>query len=232
MKHLFCVPVIFLLFTSCAKQPEQGGRVDTTQMAQSFKVQPGPDIFISKKYPIEINLSQQKMLWGKESSEKISFGYQEDTIWIKARWDIGESSSLLKSDDYSVFTTIEISTSSEALFQMMRWVDISTAQIMIGNIPALPYDDDRSSFLLIPGLYARLRFISTCQGLDDERFPEDKDDPFWCAKVNAAQNFLIEDGIRWTEPIHTSSKQFLDWKAHILALIEEARRVEALTSEK
>ena len=209
--------------------------VDTTQMAQSFKIQSGPDMFISKKYPIKINFGSKGML---RIQERKTVGFSEKdaihSIGIEADWQIYESTTAFAEGNHSIFTYVEISTSPTMIDWLINKfeVDISTAQVMIGNIPALPYDDDKSAFLLIPGLYARLHFESTCHGLDDEHFPEDKDDPFWCAKVNAAQNFLIEDGIRWTEPIHTSSKQFLDWKAHILALIEEARRVEALTSEK
>ena len=78
--------------------------------------------------------------------------------------------------------------------------------VVAGNIQGLSYED--KLVLLVPGAY----FDFYCLGLvdPDGRFP--------------VIYPKILKSISWTDPIDTTSKEFLDWKAHILALIEEARQ--------
>lgn len=87
----------------------------------------------------------------------------------------------------------------------------------VGNIPSLKsLSEDGYHILLIPGTYAATSFSETCGNKK-----------FLSLLINFGKcrfERKILKRVTWQKPIDANSKEFKEWKARILSLIEEAKR--------
>ena len=180
-----------------------------------------PTFWESSKYPLRINFLLPKELPMQVTDHPRNSPYSLDIEVDLTVNEIKEDPDI-EPGFYTDAIDIEFSSNQKYFAKSFSVYDASLVkETMVGNIPAIRYSHT-DYVLLIPDLYIRvtsawgggydcLRRFTAGKGRED------------CEETKKSRGRIL-GGIRWTQPIDTSSKEFIDWKAHILSLVEEARQ--------
>ncbi|MEK6543394.1 MAG: hypothetical protein AABZ44_03050 [Elusimicrobiota bacterium] len=177
-----------------------------------------PTFWESSKHPLRINFLLPKELPMRVTDYPRNSPYSVD-IGVDLTVNKMKEDPDTEPGFYTDVVGFEFTLYQEYFVRSFSDYDASLVKkTMVGNIPAIRYSHT-DYVLLIPGLYVRVS--SHWGGYEcNTELTEAKKLSCYEDMDHLRQTLR---GIRWTKPIDTSSKEFLDWKAHILALIEEAR---------
>ncbi|MEK6543068.1 MAG: hypothetical protein AABZ44_01355 [Elusimicrobiota bacterium] len=231
LNKIFRVLVSSSLFLACSKPQPQPG-------TQSKQKNDRPSFYQSNLYPIRVDyVPGLEMSIGKGRGNRKSQGYGPyDYDEVEASVNLFEEfkDEFLNDLDFSkdmawddVFNIIIFPTKNDFIGYLnddMKDHPYSAdgKGVIFGNILALPIQGGPIGthyVLVLPGYYVML----SIKGLDLEESCGKE-----CSKAHIDRLINIThqalDGIRWQKPIDQDSKEFLDWKAHTLSLIEETRQ--------
>ncbi|MEK6543318.1 MAG: hypothetical protein AABZ44_02665 [Elusimicrobiota bacterium] len=198
---------VLLQAASCSRQQEP--------LAQPSERE-NPTFWESAKYPLRIDFRLPKELPMRVND------YNRDWIHVEVDFtaiNIKEDPDI-ETGIFNAMIDIEFFSKQEYFVKNFSVYDPSLIKdAMVGNIPAIRYSHT-DHMLLIPGQYVKV--TSGWGGHDCERYAAGKERAD--CETSQQHRELVLSSFHWTKPIDTSSKEFHDWKVHILSLIEKARQ--------